>query len=344
MPNEQRDLSDSHGQSDLHGLPGLPAQLERWVRDGLISSDQAARIAAAEGLPVSRPEARPGDGSGFLAAGRGGYVVEALGYLGGTLAAVAGFIAVNQVWPDIPDWAELAFAGAGAVLLLITGAAIRAGSDPALLRLRSVLWALSAGCVAAFTALLAGRRLDLDGTAEGLLTSAVTAAWAMALWWRLRTPIQHVVLYLALAATVLSSVSVLVDDRGAGVSGVAIWAFSAIWAGLAVRAIVTPVEPGLVVAGAGALVGAQLTIDSAAGSGLAVLTVAALLGAGVVLRRVWLLGLGALGVVIVVPQVASRYLPASVAAPLAVFVVGLLLLALAVWLSRSNRLRRPRSS
>jgi hypothetical protein len=29
-------------------------------------------------------------------------VAEALGYLGGALAVVAGFVAVRQVWPDIP--------------------------------------------------------------------------------------------------------------------------------------------------------------------------------------------------------------------------------------------------
>jgi uncharacterized membrane protein len=59
------------------------------------------------------------------------------------------------------------------------------------------------------------------------------------------------------------------------------------------------------------------------------------------LRRVWVLALGALDVLLVVPQAASRYLPQSVAAPLAVFCAGLALLGVALWLARAHR--RPRA-
>ena len=46
---------------------------------------------------------------------------------------------------------------------------------------------------------------------------------------------------------------------------------------------------------------------------------------------------GARGVLQVVPQTASRYLPQSVAAPLAVFCVGVALLGVALWLARARR-------
>jgi hypothetical protein len=48
---------------------------------------------------------------------------------------------------------------------------------------------------------------------------------------------------------------------------------------------------------------------------------------------------GRRGVVQIVPQTAIRYLPASAAAPLAVFVVGVLLVGIALWLARSSRVR-----
>jgi len=53
--------------------------------------------------------------------GRIGFVVEALGYLGATLAAVAGFLALQELWPDPPAWAELGFAAVGVVVLLGAG-------------------------------------------------------------------------------------------------------------------------------------------------------------------------------------------------------------------------------
>ena len=45
----------------------------------------------------------------------------------------------------------------------------------------------------------------------------------------------------------------------------------------------------------------------------------------------------------VVPRTAARYLPESAAAPLAVFVVGLLLVGVALWLARVSRTPRRRS-
>jgi hypothetical protein len=80
----------------------------------------------------------------------------------------------------------------------------------------------------------------------------------------------------------------------------------------------------------------------AAGQVLALGTVAALLAAGVVLRRVWLLAVGAVGVIIVVPRTANRYLPESFGTPLALFLIGACLLCLALWLARWSR-PRPRS-
>src|SRR6266508_1938591 len=76
-------------------------------------------------------------------AGRAPFVVEALGYLGGTLAIIAGFIAVGQLWPDIPTEAQLSFAGIAAAALGVVGAVMRAQGDPAFARLRSVLWLMS---------------------------------------------------------------------------------------------------------------------------------------------------------------------------------------------------------
>lgn len=48
----------------------------------------------------------------------------------------------------------------------------------------------------------------------------------------------------------------------------------------------------------------------------------------------WLVALGAVGVLLVVPQTATRYLPTSAAVPVAIFVTGVVMLGSAVWLAR----------
>jgi hypothetical protein len=77
-------------------------------------------------------------------------------------------------------------------------------------------------------------------------------------------------------------------------------------------------------------------MDLPAGQALAVMTVAGLLAAGVALRRVLLLGLGAFGAIAILPQVAIRYLPGGAGAAAAVFAVGLVMFGVALWLARAR--------
>jgi len=52
---------------------------------------------------------------------------------------------------------------------------------------------------------------------------------------------------------------------------------------------------------------------------------------------VLLIAIGGVGTLYVVPDAAARYLPGSVAAPLAVAVVGLMMFGIAFWLARTRR-------
>jgi hypothetical protein len=106
-----------------------------------------------------------------------------------------------------------------------------------------------------------------------------------------------------------------------------------------IRGYLLPRGAGYFAAGFGLLVGIQFAMDVPAGHLLALATVAGLLAGGVLLREVWLAGLGAVSVLLVVPQTAERFLPESAAAPLAVFVAGAVLVGSAVWLAK----RRARS-
>jgi hypothetical protein len=322
----------------------------------LIDAGQAAGIAAAEAARSERPGspaspdqagadqayADQADARKAGAARRAPLVVEALGYLGGALAIAAGFGVVPALWPHIPTSAELALAAVATAAFWTVGAVLRTRDEPAFRRLRSVLWLLSTVSLAAFVAVVATHIWDLGSAGAALATAAVATMYAAVLWWHTRAALQHLALFAGTAVTVGTGIDILSPGAGPWGAGIGIWGVSAIWAFAARRGYVGPLTVGYVAASIGLLVGSQLTMETAAGNALAVATVAGLLAAGVILRRVLLLGFGALGIIAMVPQTATRYLPIAAGAPLAVFIVGLSLLGLALWLAKARK--RPPSA
>jgi hypothetical protein len=324
--------------------------LARWTAEGLIDAGQAARIAAAEaargefsGSPAPADRAAPGRPRSDRTARRSPLIVEALGYVGGALAITAGFGLIPFLWPDIPTSAELTIVAVAAIAFFTVGALLRIGSEPAFRRLRAVLWLLSTASLAAFVALLSAQIWDFNPTNEALAASAATTVYAVLLWWFSRAAPQHLAAFAATAVMIGTGFARLAPGTHASGPGLAVWGMSILWGAAAHRKFLVPLAAGFVAAGTGLLVGAQMTMGTAAGHVLALSTVAGLLAAGVVLRRVLLIGFGAAGVTVMVPETAIRYLPTSAGAPLAVFVVGLSLLAVALWLAKSRK-RQPPSS
>jgi hypothetical protein len=269
-------------------------------------------------------------------------VAEALGYIGGVLAVVAGFIAVTELWPDITSGAQLAFAAAGTIALGAAAALVRAGDSPALRRLRSVLWLLSTACLVAFVGVLADQIWHFSPGDTTLVATAVATPYAAVLWWRTRAPLQHLAMFAGAATVVGTGIASVAPGLHTWLPGLGVWVLSAAWAAAAHRGYLAPRNVGYLAAGIGLLIGAQLTMHVAAGHVLALVTAAGLIAAGVALRRVGLLLLGAAGVLLFVPQTAGRYLPQSAAAPLAVFIAGLALLGVALWLARARRTPKAR--
>src|SRR5215470_15778461 len=146
MPPPQRGLVMAESP-----VPGaLHEQLARWTAAGLIDSDQADRIEAAEREHAAALPRR-----------RLPLVAEVLGYVGAVIAITAIVVSVHQIWKHVPAAVELATAGVITVGLLLAGAALRTDGDPAFARLRSVLWLLSTAGAAALAAILARRYVHL---------------------------------------------------------------------------------------------------------------------------------------------------------------------------------------
>ena len=284
---------------------------------------------SVEEAPATAPEP--------AAVPRAALLAEAIGYAGGALVIVAGTYLAGELWRNIPTGAALALAAVASVALGAAGAALRTPGSPPARRLRSVLWLLSTASLAAFMGILGNQVWQLSPAGTTMAAAAAAGVYGAAQWWRTRAVLQHLAVFASAAVLVGTAVAQL--GLGNWALGLGIWTLSALWGGAVIRGYLPPRGAGFFAAGFGLLVGIQFAMDVPAGHLLALATVAGLLAGGVLLREVWLAGLGAVGVLLVVPQTAERYLPESAAAPLAVFVAGAVLVGSAVWLAK----RRARS-
>jgi hypothetical protein len=316
------------------GDPALAARLERWVAEGLISSDQAARILAAEAVPRPREEA-PAEPGVPERGPRTALVTEALGYLGGVLVLIAVGLIAARFWREFGAPVRLSLVALGTVLLLVGGLAVPR-PDGAAGRLRSVLWALSAAGAAVFLSLLGSAALDWRDEDVALFAGAGTALLAAALWWAHRRPLQQLALFVALAVT-LTAATAHIDAVPDEYIGAPIWVLGVVWFVLGLRDLIAPARSAELLGAVGALIGATTTMGADPGRVLALVTVVTLVVVAVVLRDLVLLAIAAFGALQVLPVLVNEWFPGALAAPMVLLLLGAGLVAAAVWTAR----RRP---
>ncbi|CAN5839771.1 hypothetical protein BH20GEM1_BH20GEM1_19520 [soil metagenome] len=314
-------------------MDDLERRLERWVAEGLLSSDQAAAVLAAE--RASEGEEEPGRSLG----------ATALGYLGASIALVGGVVAASREWSEMATGARLALAGGATLLLLAAGFLARRQDQPALRALDGYLWFLSA-TGAAFTAgLVAHDLLELETRSITLAAGLGAAAWAAPLWRIRPAPILAVAVVAGLAVFLEALLAHLPGPPGE-LHGLPLWGLGAVlalldWGKLAWRG-----RGSFALAGVLLLLGAQILSFGwrPAGLALGIGTAAALLAASVLLRSMVHLGFGAAGVLLFLPQIVFEYLGDTLGAPLALLVSGIAILAGSFLAARlGGTLRRGRA-
>lgn len=314
-------ITDTGTPQDLDG------QLRRWVAAGLISAEQAERIAASETARLPAP--RPGEPT----APRGpSLVVEALGYLGGVLILAAGALLVGQLWQDLSALTRLALLVVVAAVLVGAGLAVPPRLGPAGTRLRTVLWSLSVLASAGALGVLGSDVLDWREEDVALLAFGGASAIAAALWWVTRTGLLQAALLVTLGGVTASVAFRVTDDES--VAGLAVWLLGAAWLGLGTAGVLHPRRTAQVLGAVAALFGVQVTTDTTWGLALALATVAALIALAMLLGDLVLLAVGAVGALRVVPQVVGEWFPGELAAPLVLLVVGVMLVGAAVRIAR----------
>lgn len=301
--------------------------LARWVEDGLLSPEQADRIRAAEAA-ADRP-ARPRAVS---------LVAEGLGYVGGVLVLVAAVTVAARYWSGMGVAGRLGTVAGAAALLVAAGAA--APGAPAGRRLRALTWAAAVVAAGGAAGLLGDEGLGLEGETVGVLAGVVATVVALALAALHRTALQRTAV-LAAAAFTAGTVAAALPRGDGDAAGLAVWGVGAAWLVLGWGGVLGRDRTDRVVAdlagGAAVLIGTLAGVGSDTGTVLAVVTVLVLVTAGVLVRDLVLLGVGAFATLVLVPVVVSRWFPDTLAAPAALLVVGVLLVAAALVAAR----RRP---
>jgi len=299
---------------------------KHWLDEGVITAEQAARIRDDVGpdVVVQTPR-RPSPARTSLA-------VEALGYLGGVIALVATMLITARYWEQISTTGRLVLVGGTALVLVAAGRAIPGRAGGVGDRLRSVLWLAATAALAGFLGLLGNDVLDLADLDVLLMTSAGTSVAAGVLWSVNRSLLQQIAMAVTLMITAAAAVADFVTTDG--LPGVGVWAVAAAWGLLGWRGLLAPRRVVQSLGAAGMVVGAMLTMPHDAGIVLALGTAALLVVLSLVTRDLILLGIGAVGALQVLPVMVNEWFPDTVAAPLALLAVGIVLVAVAIRIAR----------
>lgn len=319
-------------------MDGLRAGLERWVAAGTISREQADAILAAEAE------------EGRQAGGRRTVAVEALGYVGGALALVAGVTIGAGQFARLGQGGKIALLFAVTAALFAAGWWLRGARTATPRRLGALLWFLSVGSWAGLL------QVWFDGVAwfrlhDGLATATGTTVYAGALYLIERRSLQQIALFIPAAGAVTSLAREIVDAvRGDAplvrdvlstprpeelLGGALLVVLGAAWLELGRRGSVRPRRTSEALGTLGLIGGLEMLWDGNHGWAL-VLGVATALGlivAGSALRRTVLLGMGGAALLLFLSEIAGMYWT-SLGAPLAILLVGLGLVAVAVVVAR----------
>lgn len=308
----------------------LNRQLEVWVREGVVSADQADLMRRSVAGPPSTAD------SGVLPERRIPLITEIFGYVGAALAIWAVAFLTAEFWGSLADWAQASLFGALAFALAVAGATLVGSREPALARLSSVLWAGSVAALAGALFLvfdpIAGLRIELTWTLIGTVASVVAAL----MLWKAPTVLQHIVLFVSALTTVVSLVT-LGPEPELFVYGFVVWAFGLAWILVTRSGFLPLLNVGTILGALAMLYGAQVAaVEDTATFGvfLGLATAGALAGAGIVLREKLTIIIGGFGIFMFVPQAMFHFFGEQMGAMFGLFFSGILIIALAVWFGR----------
>lgn len=310
-------------------MSAVSDHLDAWVKEGLLSDGQAARIREYEEKPSStRPTA----------------VLEVLGYVGAVFVLVAGLLLIVDLWPDMSRVARVGLAAISAVVLTGAGLVVARAEHPRIRRVGSTLLLLALVPTGVAVGLIVEPNVEEEAAVLAGFAAATTLGFV--LYVRDRSSIaQHAGLFLSSMGTVLFAM-VIIDDVSDWLPGLMLFLAGVAWIVLASFEVVVPRSFGEAAGAIAALFGSITVVGSLTfeddGAGIVVLSLAivvalAAIGFGVIRDRILVVIAGMAGLIIFLPWLVNEALGENVGAPIALFVAGSLLIGSAVYLTKRRR-------
>lgn len=317
----------------------LEAKLDSWVDADLIDRGQAQAVLVYEAEHAPPPTNRLP-----LAA-------EAVGYIGSGLVLASVALLIGNQWDDLSTVARIASlavpTAAGAVAGWWTGRR----NEPALVRLGSVLWLLTVAGVAGTAAVVwidAIHDGDPPDHHAALFIGFFALLAAVVAWWYRRLELQQLALFAAAITTTLGALDSIAASQDRSPSELAVGStlvvLGCLWVAMGLTRRLPPIVLANLCGSALVLFGAQMirADNDHLGLWLGIGSATALLAVGVASARLELLFVGTAGLFQWTPQIALFYLEDTLGAEATLFVIGLLLIAIAGGLTRAYPLVKAR--
>ena len=299
-------------------IPNLAERLDIWVAERVISRADADAIAAFEARRAAAPRGR-----GVTP------VTEALAYLGAALAVAAGGTVVGGEWDGLSMAGRIAVPGAIWLLLFGAGWWIRGATSPPQVRLGRVLWLLSAASLAWTVSSVVANGFRAERWP--LWSGAAVVLFAGALYLARPGTLQQLAL---VGGVVLLGIGLAEDSWTA--MGVGFWAIGAAWILLGWRRLLVRPDTASTVGSLLVLTGVLLfsVQNEEVGAWVSVLSAAGLIAVSVGIRHTAMLVLGAVGLFISLFGTIQQYVEGTTGIAIGLLVAGIVVLALALVVSR----------
>lgn len=305
-----------------------------WVAEGIITPEQADRIREREGGRVGATAARSGPPMMPL-------VIEALGYLGGAIVVVATLLIAGEYWAGMGDTTRLTLLGAAAVVLLAGGVVVPGRLEDVGVRMRSVVWVVSTAAVAGFLGVWGSRVVDWGEEDLALLVTGGTAAYAVTLFLVRPALLQQMAMMGLLGGAAAALLAKYVDADSW--PGVGFWVVGAAWVVLGQATVLRPAGVARAAGAVMMLIGSMMTTSGRADAAIvfSLVTVAVVVVMAVVFSDLVLLAIGSLGAIQAIGGAVNEWFPNSLAAAIALLVVGGGIVGTAIWIARRRTRGRP---
>jgi hypothetical protein len=269
-------------------------------------------------------------------------LTEAVAYLGAILILAGGIAAISQRWNGIGAWGHVGIFAGAAALFLLAGIIVRQIQEPAVQRLVDVVWFLSVAGVAGAIGFAAHEAYGNTAAITVLAVGAGVTGYSAVLWLVRRRALQNFALFTGLVITVCGIILTVGRSAPPLAFALALWGFGLGWAWLGWRRYI---EPLWVTVPSGAILALVAPSLAAGTSGwvyaIGITTAAAAMAVSVPLRNTPLLALGALAMFGYVTSTVVRYFHQSLGIPGALAITGLLILGLAIVVTRLMHAAHP---